>query len=115
MSGLSTDVQVTAAEATGDAVDVNTLDGDDTINTGLGLSGPAAVNIDGGAGTDTETYSGTPFADTIGIGRDGANVAAFGTTGTPAVAIGVESLDVNGLGGDDTIVGQNGIAGLTQF
>ena len=115
VSGLYTDVQVTGAESANDSVDVNTLGGDDTINTGLGISGPAAVNIDGGTGTDTEIYSGTPFADTIGIGRDGANVAAFGTTGTPAVAIGVESLDVNGLGGDDTIVGQNGIAGLTHL
>jgi hypothetical protein len=115
VSGLSTDVQVTGAESTNDAVDVNTLDGDDTINTGLGLSGPAAVNIDGGAGADTETYSGTPFADTIGIAPDGTGVAAFGTTGTPAVATAVENLDVHGLGGDDTITGQNGIAGLTHL
>ena len=115
VSGLSTDVQVAGAESTLDNVDVNTLGGDDTIDTGLGLSGPAAVNIDGGTGTDTEIYSGTPFADTIGIGRLGADVAAFGTTGTPAVAIAVENLDVEGLGGDDTIIGQNGIAGLTDL
>ena len=115
VSGLYTDVQVTGAESANDSVDVNTLGGDDTINTGLGISGPAAVNIDGGTGMDTEIYSGTPFDDTIGIGRDGANVAAFGTTGTPAVATAVESLDVKGLGGDDTIMGQNGIAGLTHL
>jgi hypothetical protein len=115
VSGLSTDVHVAGAESTLDSVDVNTLDGDDTIDTGVGLSGPAAVNIDGGTGNDTETYSGTPFADTIGIARDGTGVAAFGTADTPAVATAVENLDVRGLGGDDTIIGQNGIAGLTQL
>jgi hypothetical protein len=116
VSGLSTDVQVAGAEAANDNVDVNTLGGDDTINTGLGLSGPAAVNIDGGSGTDTENYSGTPFADTIGIARgNSTGVAVFGTAGTPAVATAVENVDVQGLGGDDTITGQNGIAGLTQL
>ncbi|HEY1518504.1 MAG TPA: calcium-binding protein [Solirubrobacteraceae bacterium] len=115
VSGLYTDVQVTGAESANDSIDVNTLGGDDTINTGLGISGPAAVNIDGGTGTDTESYSGTPFDDTIGIARDGTGVAAFGATGTPAVAIAVENLDVQGLGGDDTIIGQNGIATLTHL
>jgi Ca2+-binding RTX toxin-like protein len=115
VSGLYTDVQVAGAESANDNVDVNTLGGDDTIKTGLGLSGPAAVNIDGGTGTDTESYSGTPFADSIGIGRDGDGVAAFGTTGTPAVATAVENLDVEGLGGDDTIIGQNGIGTLTHL
>ena len=69
VSGPSTDVQVTGAEAATDNVDVNTLGGDDTIKSGLGISGPAAVNIDGGAGNDTAIYSGTPSDDTIGIGH----------------------------------------------
>jgi Ca2+-binding RTX toxin-like protein len=116
VSGLPTDVQVTGAEAASDNVDVNTLGGDDTINSGLGISGPAAVNVDGGAGNDTATYSGTPFDDTIGIAPLNGGVAAFGTAGTPFVATStVENLDVLGLAGDDTITGQNGIAGATHL
>jgi len=116
VSGLSTDVQVTGAEAASDNVDVDTVGGDDTINSGLGISGPAAVNVDGGDGNDTAIYSGTPFDDTIGIGPLGGGVAAFGTTGTPFVVTGaVEHLDVRGLAGDDTITGQNGIAGPTHL
>ena len=116
VSGLSTDVQVTGAEAASDNVDVNTLGGDDTINSGLGISGPAAVNVDGGTGDDTAIYSGTPADDTIGIGPLGTGVATFGATGTPfVVTSGVENLDVRGLAGDDTITGSNGIAGLTHL
>ena len=116
VSGLSTDVQVTGAEATNDSIDVNTLGGDDTINSGLGISGPGAVNVDGGTGNDTAIYSGTPFDDTIGIGSLNGGVAAFGTTGTPfVVTSAVENLDVRGLAGDDTITGSNGIAGLTHL
>jgi Ca2+-binding RTX toxin-like protein len=115
VSGLSTDVQVSGAESTNDNVDVNTLGGDDTINSGLGISGPAAVNVDGGDGNDTAIYSGTPADDTIGIAPDGTGVATFGTTGTPFVTSGVENLDVQGLAGNDTITGQNGIAGLTHL
>jgi len=116
VSGLSTDVQVTGAEAASDNVDVNTLGGDDTINSGLGISGPAAVNVDGGTGNDTAIYSGTPSDDTIGIGPLGTGVATFGATGTPFVVTGdVENLDVRGLAGDDTITGSNGIAGPTHL
>ena len=116
VSGLSTDVQVTGADAASDDVDVNTLGGDDTVNSGLGISGPAAVNVDGGTGDDTAIYSGTPFNDTIGIAPDANGVATFGTTGTAFVAAGsVENLDVRGLAGDDTITGQNGIAGPTHL
>jgi Ca2+-binding RTX toxin-like protein len=42
-------------------------------------------------------------------------VATFAPNGTPFVTSGVENLDVRGLGGDDTITGQNGIAGLTSL
>jgi Ca2+-binding RTX toxin-like protein len=116
VSGLSTDVQVSGAESTNDNVDVNTLGGDDTITSGLGISGPAAVNVDGGDGNDTAIYSGTASDDTIGIGPSGTGVATFGTAGTPFVVAGdVENLDVRGLGGNDTITGQNGIAGLTHL
>ena len=115
VSGLSTDVQVTGGDGASDNVDVNTLGGDDTINSGLGITGPA-VNVDGGAGNDTATYSGTPFDDTIGIAPLNGGVSTFGTTGAPFVVTStVENLDVRGLAGDDTITGQNGIAGPTHL
>jgi Ca2+-binding RTX toxin-like protein len=115
VAGLSTQVQVSGADPSLDNVDVNTLGGDDTTESGVGLSGAAAVNVDGGSGSDTVTYSGTAAADMIGIARDGAGVATFAPGGTPLISTEVENLDVRGLGGDDTITGQNGIAGLTNL
>jgi Ca2+-binding RTX toxin-like protein len=115
VSGLSPQVQVSGSDPTLDNVDVNTLGGDDTITSGVGLAGPAAVNVDGGSGTDSATYSGTPADDTIGIARDAGGVATFAVGGTPLVTTAVENLNVRGLGGNDTITGQNGIAGLTSL
>ncbi len=115
VSGLSPQVTVSGSEPTLDNVDVNTLGGDDTITSGVGLSGPASVTVDGGIGTDSATYSGTPADDTIGIARLGDDVATFAPGGTPLVTTGVENLDVRGLAGNDTITGQNGIAGLTSL
>ena len=116
VSGLYTTVDVAGAEATGDKVDVNTLGGDDEIKSGLGLTGPGEVVIDGGTGNDTAAYSGTSSDDTIGIAPTADGVATFGTTGGLFVVAGtVESLDVRGLAGDDTITGQNGIAGPTHL
>jgi hypothetical protein len=116
VSGLRPVVSVSGSDPTLDNVDVQTLGGDDTITSGVGLSGPLAVNVDGGAGTDSATYSGTPGADSIGIARGSATgVATFATGGTPLITTAVENLDVRGLGGDDTITGQNGIAGLTNL
>ncbi|HUA05033.1 MAG TPA: calcium-binding protein [Solirubrobacteraceae bacterium] len=116
VSGLYTAVDVAGADPTGDKVDVSTLGGDDTIKSGLGLSSPAEVEVDGGTGNDTAVYSGTSSDDTIGIAPSADGVATFGTTGGLFVAAGtVENLDVNGLAGEDTITGQNGIAGPTHL
>jgi RTX calcium-binding nonapeptide repeat (4 copies) len=75
VSGLHPKVQVSGSDPTMDNVDVNTLGGDDTITSGVGLSGPASVTVDGGTGTDSATYSGTAGADTIGLARDAGGVA----------------------------------------
>jgi Ca2+-binding RTX toxin-like protein len=115
VSGLSPKVHVSGSDSALDNVDVNTLGGDDTITSGVGLAGPAAVNVDGGSGTDSATFSGTPADDTIGIAPDGGGVATFAVGGTPLVTTAVENLDVRGLAGNDTITGQNGIAGLTSL
>jgi len=116
VSGLYTAVDVTGADATGDKVDVNTLGGDDTIKSGVGLSGGAAVEVFGGDGNDTAVYSGTASDDTIGIAPSADGVATFSSTGSPFVAENtVENLDVRGRAGNDTIIGQNGIAGPTHL
>jgi hypothetical protein len=115
VSGLATQVQVAGGEAA-DNVNVNTLGGDDTTSGGVDFTGSAPVTIDGGTGNDTTTYKGSAAADTIGIARNGVDkVATFTATGAPVNVTEVENLDVQGLGGADQIIGQNGIAGLTKL
>ena len=101
----------------GDTVQVNTLGGDDTITNGIGVSGPAAIGIDGGAGSDTVIYSGTQGDDTIGIAPNGTAVSTFapGTATSPQNTTDVEQLDVLGRDGNDTITGSNGLAPLTNL
>jgi Ca2+-binding RTX toxin-like protein len=112
--------------ATGTDGDDNAILGStatDATVTGLGsqvhvtTAEPALDNltVDGGAGSDTATYKGTAAADSIGIARNvGNTVAAFVPNGMP-VNTTVENLVVQGLGGNDTITGQNGIGTLTQL
>jgi Ca2+-binding RTX toxin-like protein len=114
VSGLSAQVSVAGGE-NGDHVDVATLGGDDTIASGVGFTGPATVIAEGGDGTDTATYDGSAGDDTIGIAADNGNAATF--TSGPGLfeTSAVESLNVSGQAGADTITGQNGIAGLTRL
>ena len=115
VSGLHTQVQVAGSESANDHVQVNTLDGNDTASTGVGTSGPASVDINGGAGSDAVTYAGTDAADRIAIAPNGSAVAttAAGTSTVNTTA--VENLGVDGLRGDDEIIGSNGLAGLTAL
>ena len=114
VTGLGETVRVSGGE-TGDGVGVDTLGGNDTITNSVLTPGPASVNIDGGADSDTTTYNGTAAADTIGIALNGTAVATFTPTGGLQNTTNVENLAVKGLGGDDTIPGQNGIASLTHL
>ena len=122
VSGRATELRVSGSEpatstSPGDTVQVNTLSGDDTITNGIGVSGPAAIGIDGGEGSDTVTYSGTHGDDTIGIAPDGTAVSTFapGTATSPQNTTNVETLDVLGLAGNDTIAASNGLAALTHL
>jgi Ca2+-binding RTX toxin-like protein len=117
VSGLGAQLQVTGADPALDTVGVSTLGGDDTIDTGVGIAGPAAVDIDGGDGTDTVTYSGTELADTIALGPSGGGVATSDISGdgSPQVTTEVENLTVLGRGGADSITAGNGLAGLTNL
>jgi Ca2+-binding RTX toxin-like protein len=116
VDGPSGRVSVSGSEAANDNVTVAALGGADTINSGVGFTGPIPVTVDGGEGSDTTTYSGTNADDTIGIARNGtAAVAVFTPAGQPVNNTAVEELVVKGLGGADTITGQNGIGTLTHL
>jgi len=115
-SRLSRQVRVAGGEPTLDNVNVATLGEADTIDAGVDFAGSAPVTIDGGEGSDTTSYDGTNADDTIGIARNvNTTVAVFTPTSGVINNTAVENLGVRGLAGDDTINGQNGIAGLTQL
>ena len=115
VDGPSRRVAVSGNEAANDNVTVAALGGADTVNAGVGFTGPIPVNVDGGDGSDTTTYSGTSADDTIAVGRNGDAVAAFTPTSPPVNNTAVEDLVVKGLAGADTVAGQNGIATLTHL
>ena len=115
VDGPSRRVTVTGNEPANDKVTVAALGGADTINAGVGFTGPIPVTVDGGDGSDTTTYSGTNADDSIGIARNGDAVAVFTPTSQPVNNTAVEDLVVKGLGGADTITGQNGIGTLTHL
>jgi Ca2+-binding RTX toxin-like protein len=66
---------------------------------------------DGGLGDDTSVQTGTDGDDQISFGRNGLD-AVFVSQGTSLVNARTEHLLVKGLGGDDTINGQNGVAAV---
>jgi Ca2+-binding RTX toxin-like protein len=115
VNGPGADVLVTTAEAQDD-VDVQTLGDSDTVTSGVTVPGPGSVTIDGGEGADTSIYKGTDGDDEIGLARNAGDTVAAFTTGSAIVNhTAVESLDVRGLDGNDTIAGQNGIGSLTSL
>lgn len=91
VSGLGTLVHVTGGELANDRIAVNGV-GDDT------------VNVNGTDGPDTMQILPSPVAGY-------ARTVVSGFT-VPLDVSGVLTLDVNGLGGDDTIIAANGLAGL---
>jgi Ca2+-binding RTX toxin-like protein len=116
IDGPSGRVSVAGNEAANDNVTVAALGGADTINAGAVFTGPIPVTVDGGDGSDTTTYSGTNADDIIGLARTTATaVGVFTPTAPPVNNTGVEELLVKGLGGADTITGQNGIGTLTHL
>ena len=115
VSRASTKVNVTGGEPTLDNVNVATLGGDDNVTAGVDFAGSAPVNVDGGEGSDAINYDGTSADDTIGIARNGDAAAVFTPTSGVINDGTVENLVVRGLGGADTINGQNGIAALTHL
>jgi Ca2+-binding RTX toxin-like protein len=115
ISGLAAKVQVDNAESDQDVVTVNGLAGADTFVSSVGVSGPNAIAVNGGDDTDTARYLGSDYDDQIFMAANGTS-ARVGTPGGSGLDVaGVEETSVLGLGGNDTIQGQNGIAALTHF
>ena len=117
VSGLATQLRIAGSEPANDQLHINTLGGKDTVQTGIGTSGLAAVRIDGGAGSDRVTYAGTRSSDAIAVAADGtaAQTTAPGTSTSPVETTAVENLTVNGRGGADSITAGNGLAALTSL
>jgi hypothetical protein len=114
VQGSGVDVEVTSAE-TQDNVDVDTLGDADTVVSGVSVPGPGSVTVDGGDGTDTSIYKGTEGDDEIAVAPNGNAVAAYVDGGGIVNHRAVESLDVRGYGGADTISALNGISTLTAL
>ncbi|MDA0185096.1 hypothetical protein OJ997_32630 [Solirubrobacter phytolaccae] len=114
VDGLSVDVRATNMEAT-DTVTAALADGDDSAQASAAPTGASQVGVDGGAGTDTATYTGTPNDDTIGVAPNGGPVAAYAAGAPTFNATAVESFLVKGNSGNDTLSGLNGISALTTL
>jgi hypothetical protein len=115
VSGLAAQVQVGGAEAAFDSVNVATLGGTDTVTTGVAVSGPAAIGVDGGADADLVQYSGSPAADTIDVVANGTAVSTIAAGAARLDSTAVESLVVLGLGEADTISATGDTASLTAL
>jgi Ca2+-binding RTX toxin-like protein len=117
INGLAAKVQVDNAEFSQDLVTVNGLGGDDTITAGIGVTGPAAIVANGGEGADTARYLGTDYDDELFIANVGVGVARVGTTTDTGIDVsaGTEETLVQGLEGNDRVLGQNGVSTATHF
>src|SRR5262245_44103334 len=115
VGGLSTQTRVSGGEPI-DTVAVAGLGGDDTLSTMVGVNALPQVRFDGGEGFDVLRYDGTAGDDQFGVAANGGTAAVFapGSALVNATST-VESTVVSGLGGNDTIAGQNGIAGITSL
>jgi RTX calcium-binding nonapeptide repeat (4 copies) len=116
VAGLTAETQVTGGETALDNIVVAGLGGNDTFTDAVGVIGPTPVTFDGGEGNDTTAFNGTPGDDQISVTRN----AAAAATSTPGGVIlntiaTVESLDIAGLEGNDTIAAGNGIADITKL
>jgi hypothetical protein len=75
------------------------------------------TTFDGGDGSDSANYNGTANADTINAVRDAAGTGVFTAVSgaAPLDTTAVETLTLNGSGGDDSLSGGNGLGTLTQL
>jgi hypothetical protein len=107
-------VRVTGGERTLDKLSVEGLGGNDVFTADPAAGGQMIPVLDGGSDIDTVTTNGTSGADTFFVGAAGSNVFVENASGQ-FYEVAAENLRVNGLGGDDTIRGGNGMATLTSL
>jgi Ca2+-binding RTX toxin-like protein len=115
VSGLAATTAVTGSEAAGDQVNVATLAGSDETTMGVGVSGPAEINFDGGVASDTARFNGGAAADPIALISSGTEVRTTAPATAPFDTTSVETHVVSGLGGADTITGAGNLAVLTRL
>jgi Ca2+-binding RTX toxin-like protein len=113
-SGLPTQTRMAAGDAL-DTLQVAGQGGDDTLTFASTVTGPAAGGFDGGEGTDTALYKGTSGDDQVGIANNGTVERAFSPGAAPLDVKAAEGLDIQGLAGNDTVVGQNGLAAFAPL
>ena len=114
-------VFVSNAEPANDVLQVNTLAGSDSVSFFRGVSPLLSLSVDGGADPDTIFPTGTAGADsvqlvlsatpsTVDVSMDG------GSTFAHVLASDVsDRIDVQTLGGADTILAGNGLSTLTPL
>jgi predicted ester cyclase len=105
--------RVTGGEA-GDDVTVATLGGADEVTSDVSVSGPAAINVDGGLGPDRAIYDGGPSPDPIDVIANGTEVRTT-RAGAAAFDTMTEELVVRGHGGADRIAGVGNLAALAAL
>jgi Ca2+-binding RTX toxin-like protein len=106
VTGLAAAVNITGSEAANDLLNVNGLDGNDTISGAVGLAALIKLGIDGGAGNDT--INGGDGAETL-LGADG-NDAIDGNRGndTGLLGAGNDTFIWDPGDGSDVVEGQDG-------
>jgi Ca2+-binding RTX toxin-like protein len=114
VAGLAAQVRVAGGEAQ-DELTIATFGGADTISAGIGIPGPAPVNVDGGDAADIVQYNGTAAGDQLDVVANGAEVSTLGAGASRVDTTAVESLVVLGHGGADTISGTGNLAALTAL
>ena len=111
VSGLAATVTVSGGEVANDVLQMNGSTGNDVTTVNGGISGLAALNVDGGADTDSTVIEGTKKADTISVVPNGTAATVLAGTSSPVNST-AEGLVVRGEGGSDTIAGSPGLAAV---
>jgi Ca2+-binding RTX toxin-like protein len=106
VTGLATAVKVERSEAANDVLNVNGLDGNDTISGAVGLAALIQLRIDGGAGNDT--INGGDGSEVL-IGGEGDD-AIDGNRGDDVALLGAgnDSFRWDPGDGSDVLEGQDG-------
>jgi len=93
-----------------DSLQVNTLAGNDQVSLSPGVASLFKLGLDCGTETDAVTALGTGGADSFQLVANTPAVALSSDGGSRFAQVQCESIDVQALGGADSIVAQNGIA-----